>query len=107
MPMALAQTAVAPEKPLTKQLILQYLPPDFIAILTCESNLQQFDRKGRPLLSDTSDVGIGQINRIHWGEAKELGLDIFNSEEDNLKMAKIIYESEGVHAWTCSKIVEG
>lgn len=67
--------------------------------------MHQFDGKGRPLLSRTADVGIGQINQVHWTQAKSLGLDIFNSTEDNLKMAQIVYKSEGEKAWTCSRIV--
>lgn len=61
--------------------------------------------KGHPLRSKTADVGIAQINQVHWPEAKALGLDIFNSADDNLKMAQIIYKTEGINAWTCNKMV--
>jgi hypothetical protein len=75
-----------------------------VKVLKCESQFQQF-KNGKPLMSPTSDVGISQINQIHWKEAKALKLDIFNSMEDNLKMAKIIYDKEGIKAWTCFSLV--
>ena len=71
-----------------------------VPVLICESGLKQFDDDGTPKISPTSDVGIGQVNRTHWKRAKKLGLDIFNSEEDNLKMAKIIYDEQGIEAWS-------
>lgn len=88
------------------EIIKQYLPDAFVSILTCESNMRQFDFNGQPLMSPTHDVGIAQINKVHWKEAKALGLDIFNSATDNLKMAQIIYKSEGLEAWTCSKLTK-
>lgn len=80
-----------------------YKDPRMVTVLRCESGLKQFDSQRKPLLSKTSDVGISQINQVHWKEAKKLGLDIFNSESDNLKMGKLIYDSEGITAWTCFK----
>ena len=71
----------------------------------CESHFRQFDAKGQPLMSNTSDVGVMQINQVHWKRAKSLGLDIFNSVEDNIYMAKIIYEEQGIGAWSCNKKV--
>ncbi len=79
--------------------------PRLIRILKCESNLKQFDVQGNPLMSRTMDIGISQINIVHWKKAKELGLDIFGSAEDNITMGKIILKSSGYKAWTCAKIV--
>jgi len=79
--------------------------PKMLPTIGCESNFRQFDSRGKPLRSPTSDVGVMQINQVHWGEAKKLGLDIFYSEDDNIKMGRIIYESQGLEAWTCSKKV--
>lgn len=69
-----------------------------VDVLWCESNHRQLVN-GKPLISPTSDVGVAQINQVHWKEAKALGLDIFNSEDDNLKMAKKIYARQGIKAW--------
>lgn len=76
-----------------------------VAVLKCESGFKQFNASGSPLMSHTSDVGVAQINKVHWQEAKRLGLDIHNSVEDNLKMAKIIYDKESIKAWVCYKLV--
>jgi hypothetical protein len=113
---ALAAPAEAPEAPVVpvevpkeakttipttnEKILLTFKDPRMIKVLTCESQLKQFKVDGTPLVSPTSDVGIAQINRIHWSRAKELGLDIFNNEDDNLKMAKIIYDEQGIEAWS-------
>lgn len=75
--------------------------PRMLKIIQCESQWRQFELDGTPLISKTSDVGLLQINQVHWDRAKELNLDIFNSVDDNIKMAKIIYDEQGITAWTC------
>ncbi len=80
-------------------------PQIVLSIAKCESGFKQFDAKGNPLMSSTHDVGLMQINKSHWKQAKDLGLDIFNSPVDNMEMAKIIYQSEGFKAWSCYKPV--
>jgi hypothetical protein len=75
-----------------------------LGVVKCESNFRQF-KNGEPLMSPTSDVGVMQINQVHWKKAKELGLDIFNSVDDNIKMGRRIYDSQGIKAWTCYDIV--
>jgi hypothetical protein len=70
-------------------------------IAKCESGFKQFKPNGEPLISPTHDVGLMQINQIHWNRAKSLGLDVFNSPVDNFEMAKIIYKEQGFKAWTC------
>lgn len=113
---ALAATVEAPEAPTipveaskvvktaiptTKEkILLTFKDPRMIKVLICESGLKQFREDGTPKVSPTHDVGIAQINKYHWSRAKELGLDIFNSEDDNLKMAKIIYKEQGIEAWS-------
>jgi len=72
-------------------------------IAKCESKFRQFDSKGKPLMSPTSDVGLMQVNQVHWKRAKEFGLDIFNSAVDNMEMAKIIHKEQGYTAWSCYK----
>ena len=70
-------------------------------IVKCESQFRQFKADGTHLISLTSDVGLMQINQVHWKRAKSLGLDIFNSPIDNMEMAKIIQKEQGYTAWSC------
>lgn len=90
-----------------KGLILKYFKdvPKMMKIINCESGFKQFKDNGDTLISDTSDAGLMQINHTNWEWAKKLGFDIFNSPEDNVKMGRVIYESQGLDAWTCSKII--
>ena len=74
-------------------------------VIKCESGFKQFTSSGKTLRSKTSDIGIMQINQVHWKRAKSLGLDIFNSENDNIIMGKIILKEQGIKAWTCSRLV--
>lgn len=74
-------------------------------VIGCESGFTQFRKDGSPLMSHTKDVGVMQINEVHWSRAKELGLDIFNSTEDNMKMGRIILNESGLRAWSCYKIL--
>ena len=70
----------------------------------CESGHQQFWADGTPKASPTNDFGFAQINRKVWHEKSiELGLDYQNSLEDNLLMAKHVYEVQGISAWVCAK----
>lgn len=91
------------ERPTIKQLVYINFAnnPAMIRTIKCESEFRQFDSKGRPLISPTRDVGVMQINHIHWPEAQKLGLDIFYSPEDNIEMGKIIYKRQGINAWVC------
>lgn len=74
---------------------------EMVAIINCESGFRQYTVSGTPLISPTSDVGIMQINQVHWKRAESLGLDIFHSINDNLIMGYIIYSEQGKNAWTC------
>lgn len=67
-------------------------------VIFCESGFRQFS-SGVPLVSPTADVGVMQINQSHWKDAKNRGLDIFNSVKDNIIMGRIVYDSEGITAW--------
>jgi len=79
--------------------------PRMISIVKCESEFRQFVGTSTPLVSKTFDVGIMQINQVHWKKAKELGLDIFNSIDENIEMGKIILDKQGLNAWTCHKMI--
>lgn len=72
-----------------------------LAIAFCESSHRQFSTSTIPLVSSTNDVGFMQINRRWWGEsAQRLGLDYENDLKDNMRMAKIILDIQGLKAWT-------
>ncbi len=73
--------------------------PKMIAIVRCESRFRQYNKWGTPLTSHTNDVGVMQINKVHWVRAKKLGLDIHNSVYDNIAMGKIILKEQGMGAW--------
>ncbi len=77
-------------------------PDTMVAVAKCESGLKQFNSKGEVIVSPTKDFGLMQINQLVWDDkAKELGLDYKNNLEDNLKMARHIYEVQGKTAWVC------
>ena len=74
----------------------------FIRIAYGESGLKQWHTDGRVVrgIIDNDDTGIFQINNRYWKkEADRLGLDYENSIEDNIKMARHIYDTQGVTAW--------
>ena len=80
--------------------------PEMVRIAGCESSFRQFEKDGGVVISPTGDYGLFQINKKVWhGRARELGLDYEKSTADNLRMARHIYEKQGLKAWTCSKIV--
>ena len=71
-------------------------PEIMLAIANCESGFNQ------EAVSHTNDHGVMQINEATWDEtAQELGLDYKNSLDDNLKMARYVYEIQGKDAWVC------
>jgi len=64
----------------------------------------QFDRNGDPLWSETRDAGACQINiPIHNETAEKMGLDVVNSEQDNIAYAKYLYDKNGTRDWIASK----
>ncbi len=80
--------------------------PRMVKIVQCESKFRQFDSRGNTLRSVTSDYGIMQIHLPIWGKkAKQLGLDIMGSIDDNIAMGRHIYEVQGIKAWACLKLI--
>jgi hypothetical protein len=96
----------APKKT-TEQLIIEAFGREkpFVKIADCESNLRQFEdngevRRGR---LHSPDTGLFQINKKVWGEtAEKLNLDI-ETLEGNIKMAKVVYDTQGLQAWKASQ----
>lgn len=89
----------------TKELIIQEIHKTFpeiplmVKVAECESNFK-LDAKG-----PTNDQGLFQINYPSWNKkAKELGYPDYQvSLEDNLKMARYIYDHQGISAWNSSR----
>ena len=92
-----------------EDLIRQTFPenPDvMVRVASCESGLKQFTQSGQVVMSHTRDFGLMQINEKVWDvKAKELGLNYKNSLEDNLKMARHIYDVQGKKAWVCYQMI--
>lgn len=92
------------------ELLMEHFPreivPHMYAISKCESNHRQFDKNGEPIKSHTNDFGLFQINEKTWDKiAKEFGLDYKYSLEDNVKMARHVYEKQSFGAWVCYGII--
>ena len=70
----------------------------------CESGKKQFYENNEPVIGPTDDWGLFQIHRPTWHKkAKEMGLDYKNSTRDNIKMARYIYDTQGISAWQPSR----
>lgn len=77
-------------------------PALFIRIAYGESGMKQWYADGRVVrgIIDNDDTGLFQINNRYWKkEAQRLGLDYENSIEDNIKMARHVFDTQGVTAW--------
>lgn len=82
------------------------IPDLMVEIARCESGLRQFDDNGNYIASHTSDSGLLQINDFYWAEkAEELGLNYKWNVEDNIAMARHIFDVAGVESWVCYRIV--
>lgn len=76
-------------------------------IAKCESDARQKSAKNGQITyhvnSDgTVDIGIMEINSVHFAEATRLGLDL-TREEDNMKFAKWLYANYGTEPWYSSR----
>lgn len=85
--------------------------PELKKICGCESagnpnsEPRQFE-SSTPLWSKkgTADVGACQISiPAHKTELQKLGLDVINSEADNVKYAKLLFDKNGTKDWLASK----
>lgn len=80
---------------------------EMLLIAKCESGNKlhphgrQFNEDGTVLISKTSDIGIFQINQVHWPEAEELNIDI-KTIEGNIEFAKLLYQRSGFKPWYMS-----
>jgi hypothetical protein len=111
----LPSAAVLGSKPTPAEVFAKY--PILRRIASCESSgnvnavPRQFLSDGTPLWGEDPvtkirfhrDVGILQINtKAHAAELAKLGLDVVNSETDNVYYAEILYERSGTEPWVAS-----
>ena len=76
-----------------------------VAVAHCESGLRHLDTNGDVLRGkvDPRDTGLFQINKYWNGKlANQLGLDL-EKVEDNIIMAWVILQTQGMDAWKPSK----
>jgi hypothetical protein len=72
-----------------------------IEVAQRESGLVHYLANGEVLKGRVTpaDTGLMQVNCTYWCEdAERLGLDIWNIT-DNVKMARHIYDTQGITAW--------
>lgn len=77
-----------------------------IEVSRLESHWKQYNDDGTVLhgIVDPKDTGVMQINTDHWGAmAERRGLDI-NRITDNVKMARYIYDTQGITAWVAYNV---
>lgn len=106
------ETILLPDKWLSKEDLKLLIQTEFpnnqrmLSVAVCESGIRHFAPiTGTILTSKTNDLGLFQINSKTWLEkSKELGYDIY-TVRGNIKMARYIYEVQGINAWVCNKLI--
>ena len=76
-----------------------------VDVARCESGFRQYDKDGYVLRGTVNqkDVGLFQINEKYWLDASlKLGYDIY-SIDGNIEMAKYIFDTQGIEAWSASE----
>lgn len=84
--------------------IIETFPEDAetaLKIAKCESELNPSAVNNRNK-NGSVDKGLYQINSVHDKRVRELDLDLFDTD-DNLKIARLLYEEHGWKPWVCSK----
>lgn len=110
--LATSTPVVAPKMPLDsteaiKAEIVNVFGKDseiMLKVAECESNTSQFNKDGSVIrgIENNSDYGIFQINTYYWLDiSNKLSYNIYTIE-GNIKMAKYIYEKQGIRAWKAS-----
>ena len=82
---------------------LSELPPILQKIAFCESSNRHFDKNGKVLVGrvNQNDIGVFQINIVHKAKAAELGLNLYD-EQDNIKYALYLFEKYKTRPWKYS-----
>lgn len=82
------------------------LPRALEVICRAESGMNHKDKKGNVIKNinknGTWDLGICQLNSIHFNRMASMGLNPY-VEEDNKRFAKILFFEKGVSPWSASK----
>lgn len=78
-------------------------PPVLDCIVQHESGGRQFSADGSVLTSSTHDYGVMQINARWLSLSKAMGLDILNSEADNVTFGIYLYNKYGPTQWATYK----
>ena len=71
----------------------------------CESSSQQFRDDGTLVVDSVTGthVGVFQLSKQWQNLANTFGLDVVNSEKDNITMAIWIFNKLGTQPWLASK----
>ena len=74
-----------------------------IAVAGCESGFKMIQSHHIQPYGREESFGIFQIHARAWdGEAQRLGLGDYRTDvEQNIQMARHVYEQSGWRAWTC------
>lgn len=71
-------------------------------IARCESTLRQHNDIGGPIENPvTHDIGLFQINPIHFNEFAKLGISIY-TVEGNIKAARVLFDQSHLGPWRSS-----
>lgn len=95
---------VIPTEKTVEEKIRQTFPEDAetaLKIAHCESSLDPSAVNNRNK-NGSVDKGLYQINSVHDKRVRELDLDLFDTD-DNLEIARLLYEEHGWKPWVCSK----
>ena len=113
---AQAQIVQTPPEHLTATQVYA-LVPQLRLIFACESTgspngtPRQFNASGEPLWGNNpitgkvemKDVGEAQIDYVHFADARAKGLDVINSENDNVFYAYLLWQKYGTEPWNSSR----
>ena len=105
-----AQTDPEPPPPTTPAVLIEQAGfprkhwDELLDIVACESggNAQARNLNTKGKWAGTEDVGLWQINTTIWAELVATG-DPYDPQ-DNTRMAKIIYDIQGLDAWVCHRL---
>jgi len=93
-----------------KELIRETFPEDAetaLAIADCESSFRMIQSHHMQPYGRERSFGIFQIHEPAWHhKALELGLPFYQEDiEQNIKMARYIYEQHGWSPWSCLRMI--
>lgn len=85
---------------------VEEIPAVMQRIFKCESSANHTAKNGQITYhvntDGTIDIGIGEINTVHFAEATKLGYDL-TKESDNKAFAMYLYHTKGTEPWYSSR----